>query len=256
MTFEYVTVDEAIARPGLRMVVVGGASVGWNEAAKGILHVKGIDWAAVRLDHASERLRQWAGQRSGPVAIYEREPPRSGWSEILMLAERIALEPRLVPDEPEERASMFGLAHELCGEWGLGWARRLQLIHAGLHGTGGFPEPIARYLGKKYGYSAAAAATCGPRVTQLLAMFAARLKAQREAGSRYYLGASLTALDIYGASFLNMFDSLPHERCPMDPSLRAAFDTRDAATEAALDPILLEHRAWMYEQHLAWPLHL
>ena len=32
----------------------------------------------------------------------------------------------------------------------------------------------------------------------------------------------------------------------MDAGMRAALETRDAATEAALDPILLEHRDMMY----------
>ena len=49
MTFQYVSVDEAIKRSGVRMVVVGGVPSPWGEAAKGILHVKNIAWAAVRL---------------------------------------------------------------------------------------------------------------------------------------------------------------------------------------------------------------
>ena len=71
MSFEYIDVDAAIARRGLRMVVVGGVPSPWGEAAKGILHVKGIEWAAVRLAYDSEPLKRWAGQRSGPVAVYD-----------------------------------------------------------------------------------------------------------------------------------------------------------------------------------------
>lgn len=41
--FEYVSVDEAIKRNGLRMVVVGDVPSPWGEAAKGILHIKGIE---------------------------------------------------------------------------------------------------------------------------------------------------------------------------------------------------------------------
>ena len=39
------------------MVVVGGVPSPWGEAAKGILHIKGIDWAAVRLVYDSEPLQ-------------------------------------------------------------------------------------------------------------------------------------------------------------------------------------------------------
>jgi hypothetical protein len=34
MTFQYVSVDEAIRRSGVRMVVVGGVPSPWGEAAK------------------------------------------------------------------------------------------------------------------------------------------------------------------------------------------------------------------------------
>src|SRR5262249_41629081 len=44
MPFEYVSVDEAMKRRGLRMVVVGDVPSPWSEAAKGILHIKGIEW--------------------------------------------------------------------------------------------------------------------------------------------------------------------------------------------------------------------
>jgi hypothetical protein len=63
----------------------------------------------------------------------------------------------------------------------------------------------------------------------------------------------ISALDIYSAAFLAMFAPLTHEQGPMDQSLRAAFETLDRATEAALDPVLLEHRTLMSERHLALP---
>ena len=67
--FEYVSVEEAIGRDGLRMVVVGGVPSVWGEAAKGLFHIEGIAWVAVRLVYDSEALLQWAGERSGPVAV-------------------------------------------------------------------------------------------------------------------------------------------------------------------------------------------
>lgn len=256
MTFEYVSVEDAIKRGGLRMVVVGGVPSPWGEAAKGILHIKGIEWVAVRLVYDSEPLKEWAGQRSGPVAIYEKERPRAGWDEILLLAERLAPTPSLLPRDPAERALAFGLAHETCDEAGLAWSRRLQLVHAGLQKAGGFPEPVAKYLAKKYGYSPQAGAAADERVAELVGMLAARLKAQRAAGSRYYVGGSLTAVDVYAATVMAMFSPLPPEQCAMEAGTRAAFLTLDAQTEAALDPILLQHRDMMYAEHLELPLSL
>ena len=256
MPFEYVSVDEAIARRGWRMVVVGGVPSPWGEAAKGILHIKGIDWTAVRLVYDSEPLKAWAGQRSGPIALYDDERPRAGWAEILLLAERLAPTPALLPGDAAERALTFGLAHEICGEDGLGWARRLQLIHAGLQGAGGFPPRVAAYLAKKYGHSPETGSAAGARVVALLEMLAARLKAQRTAGSRYYVGNALSAVDVYSATFMALLSPLPQSQCAMDASSRAAFETLDAATGAALDPMLLEHRDMMYREWLVLPLSL
>ena len=87
MTFEYIPVADAIKRPGLRMVVVNKVPSPWGEAAKGIFHVKHIDWAAVHLVYDDPALAAWAGQLTGPVAVYNNEAPRAGWEEILILAE-------------------------------------------------------------------------------------------------------------------------------------------------------------------------
>jgi glutathione S-transferase len=256
MPFAYVSVDEAINRPGLRMVVVGNVPSPWGEAAKGILHIKSIDWAAVRLTYDSEPLKQWAGERSGPVVVYDNERPRSRWDEILLLAERLAPSPALLPDDPAERALVFGLAHEICGEDGLGWSRRLQLVHAGLNNAGGFPERICKYLGKKYGYRPEVGGTAAARAADILRMLSARLKDQHQSGRRYYVGDTLTAVDIYSATFMAMFRPLADEHCKMDRSTRDAFDLRDSETEAALDPILLDHRDMIYAENLELPLSL
>jgi hypothetical protein len=72
---------------------------------------------------------------------------------------------------------MFGLAHEICGEDGLGWARRLQLIHAGAFG-----DRASQYLGRKYGYrDPAAGEAATARVVALL-----RLPALLEHRDRVY----------------------------------------------------------------------
>lgn len=256
MSFEYISVEDAVGRSGLRMVVVGGVPSPWGEAAKGILHIKRIEWAAVRLAYDSEPLKAWTGQRNGPVAIYNDERPRAGWADILLLAERLAPAPALLPADPAQRTWAFGLAHEICGEHGLGWARRLQLIHAGLNGAGGFEPRAAKYLAKRYGYSPQAGADADARVAQLLGLLASRLQAQQAAGSPYYLGNSLSAVDVYSATFMALLAPLPQAQCAMDPATRHAFETMDEPTRAALDPVLLAHRDMMYAQHLALPLSL
>ena len=256
MPVRYVDFEEARASRGLRMVVVSGVPSPWGEAAKGILHVKQIPWTAVRLDPASDAMADWTGERSGPVAMYEGEAPRSGWAEILLLAERLAPKPTLLPEDPTQRALAFGLSHEICGEMGLGWARRHAAVHAGLKGEGGFPAEVAGYLAHKYGYREEHGDRYGARVVSLLEMLSRQLRAQHESGHAYYLGKALTAVDLYSAAVMALFSPLPAEQCPMREAIRGAFEWIDDATAKALDPILLEHRDFVYARHLELPLSL
>ena len=256
MSFQYASVDDAIKSPGLRMVVVSKVPSPWGEAAKGIFHVKRLDFIAVQLVYDNEALKAWAGQLNGPVVVYNDEPPRSGWAEILMLAEQLAPNPALLPLEPQARGRAVLLAEKFCGRDGLGWNRRLQLVHAGMTNTGGFAGRVSNYLGGKYGYDPAHGAHYAPKVIGLLGELAGVLRAQRDAGQPYYLGDELSAVDIYSAAFMALLKPLPPEVCDMNAGIRAAFEWLDPATQAALDPILLEHRDMMYARHLELPLSL
>jgi glutathione S-transferase len=256
MSFEYVPVEQAMVARGVRMVVVGNVPSPWGEAAKGIFQIKRIPFTAVRLAYDNDALKRWAGQLTGPVVIYDDEAPRAGWAEILMLAERLAPAPALLPLEPNARGRALSIADKICSPGGLAWTRRLQSVHAGLTKAGGFSERIAGYLGRKYGYDPAHAASYGPRVRQLLGELSTTLHGQRAAGKPYYLGDVLTAADIYSATSMGIFKPLPDAQCRMDPGIRAALEQLDDETAAALDPVLLEHRDMMYSRHLELPLSL
>ena len=132
MPVEFVDFEAARDRAGLRMVVVPGVPSPWGEAAKGILHVKGIPWVAVKLDTRNRELVEWMGCESGPVVVYEQEAPRSGWAEILLLCERLAPEPALLPTDAADRALVMGLTHEICESLPRGYAElRGQLFRSG-----------------------------------------------------------------------------------------------------------------------------
>ena len=253
MPFEYISTEEAIASDGLRMVVVGNVPSPWGEAAKGIFHIKNIPWKAVRLVYDSAEFDAWAKDQTAPIAIYNNEAPRSGWREILEFAEHIAPQPSLIA---EDANAMFTLCNDLVGENGLGWARRLQLVDAGLKGQGGFLEPVAKYIGQKYGYTPETGAASSERTHELLGQIADRLIAQKALGSPYFFGHAPSAADIYCATVMALISPLPEAQCAMKPATRAAFSTLDDATKAALDPIILEHRDHMYAAHLELPLSL
>jgi glutathione S-transferase len=255
---EFVELEEARARDGLRMTVVIGVPSPWGEAAKGIWHVKKIPWVAVRMPPGENEVTRWTGSTSAPVAMYEDEPPRPRWDDLLHLAERLEPTPPLLPADPDERALCLGLAAEICGEMGLGWCRRLDGIARSFatDGAEGFALPIARYLAPKYGWRDGLGELARRRVIDVLGLLSRRLRAQQQRGSRYYFGGALSAVDVYSATFIAMFAPLPPEHCPMPDALRATFETMDDETRAALDPILVEHRDRVYAEHLELPLTL
>ena len=253
---DWIDVASACDLPGLRLVLSAGVPGPWGEAAKGLFHAKGIPFARVAQlpGGDNEALRAWTGRDDAPIAIWNDEKPRDGWSEIALLAERIAPAPRLIPDAVEERALVFGLGRELCGELGLGWCRRLMLVHQLKQAA---PElPITNYLVTRYGYDAAIAEAAPSRVAAILRAFAAQLAAQRERGRRHLVGDALSALDVWWASFAAMIEPLPPELCPMRPDTRAAYRVRDPIVREAIDSRLLEHRDFIYREYLELPVRL
>ncbi|MCG8614278.1 MAG: hypothetical protein MI864_27515, partial [Pseudomonadales bacterium] len=147
MSFEFTDLERAQSTNGLYMTVVPGIPSPWTEAAKGILHIKNMSWSAVRFDARDKAMRAWTQSRSAPTLMNEHDSPRSDWLEILQFAESHAPEPALLPEEPALQQQALELCKLICAESGLGWNRRLHGIHSGLTGEGGFPEPIATYLG-------------------------------------------------------------------------------------------------------------
>jgi glutathione S-transferase len=258
---EWIDVEKARDLPGLRLVLTAGVPGPWGEAAKGVFRVKGIPFARVRQDAGApnDALFAWTGHRNAPIAVYRDEAPRTGWVEILFLAERLAPAPSLIPADPAARALMFGLSHELMSEQGFGWNRRLLLLKQGMGDAEEPPEPLRPILGRmlgQYGYSRAAAEAALPRVVSILRMLSERLRTSKRAGHEYLMGAHLSALDIHWAAMAAMVDPLPAALCAMPEMMRASYAAKDPAIAEALDPALLAHRDMIYERHLELPVEL
>jgi len=250
---EYVEIEDAMDLPGLRLVLTAGVPGPWGESAKAIFHVKGIAYTPVRQQagEESEALLRWTGQNGAPAAMYERERPRTGWADILLLAERLAPLPRLVPSDPALRASMFGLSYELCGEEGLGWSRRLMIFDAFMRDK---PIDPSDRLAWKYGYSPAAADVAVERVRAITSLFAEKLREQRSRGSRFLVGAELTAVDLYWAAFATMLVPLPPEQCPIPEFMRPLYELSRHPSGLSCDPVLIEHRDFIVETYLPLPM--
>ncbi len=253
----FVDVDTARAASGPRLVVAGGLPSPWSEAAKGIFHVKGLPVLVLGYPRVDEALRAWTGAMNVPVLLTDDEPPRTGWAEILAFAERRGGSVSLIPTEPEARIRHHGLAHELCGEGGFGWCARLVMIDGGLTsgGSRSFSVPIAQYLAGKYSYEPEQVPAALARMREILALFDGVLARSRAAGHRYLLGAELTALDIYLATFLTHALPLADADCPqLLPRVRPGFAYLVEQIGADIPPPLIAHRKYVFETHLPWPI--
>ncbi len=242
---------------GLRVVFSPGLPQPWSEAAKGLLYLKKIPYVKVRQELFGENLPllKWTAQASAPVAVWNDEPPRSGWIEQLYLFERLAPEPRMIPNDFDQRVTMFGLAREICGECGYTWHRRHELVRK--H-TAAAPDEQTRATfqahGDKYGFTPELGVTAVDKLTEILRRLGSHLEEQRQRGSRYFIGDSLTALDVYWACHATTILPLPHELCPMPDNFRAAYTATNPQILAAVSPLLLAHRDFVYQRHLELPL--
>jgi len=249
---DFVSITAARELGGLRLVLLQGMPSPWGQAAKGIFELKKIPYTRVHrtADDPPDVLLDWTRQDSFPAAMYEAERPRTGWAEILFLAERLAPTPALIPRDPAERALMFGLSHEICGEMGLGWARRLGALAAAMANP---TDPMMKGLAQKYGSSPAEVKAAGQRVIDVLELLSAQL---RSAGKGFLVGSALSAVDIYWATFCNLVSPLPPEHLPLPDNIRAMFAARQPEVLAALDPALLAHRDRIYRDYLRLPVEL
>ena len=113
----YVDINAAIEADGLRIVIVKAMPSAWGVAAKAIIEFKSLECLCGYQLPMSDNpeLLTWSGTNSAPVVAWNDEPPLNRWDDILLLLERLAPEPRLVPENPAERIEVFGVGHEICG---------------------------------------------------------------------------------------------------------------------------------------------
>lgn len=250
---EYVDINQVIQADGLRIVLVQGFPSPWGQAAKAMMEYKDLGYLVgpQRGGRENPELVAWAGVNSAPVVAWNDEPPLNRWDDILLLLERLAPEKPLVPEDPAARVQLFGLAHEICGELGFGWNRRLDMVHAGMK-----PGQEPNLMGSKYGYNETDGPLAANRSIAFMAYLAETLKAQAERGSDFLLGQTVTAVDFYWAAFSNLVALQPPEECPLDPAVRPMFENVSPEAAAAVDPILIEHRDRIMRAYFKLPMEL
>ena len=258
---EYVEPEDAQHLPGLKLVLTTGVPGPWGESAKKVLEFKGIEYTPVAqyASRPNEALVAWTGIRNAPILIYEDEPPRTNFQDIVAFAERMKPEPRLIPEDPDERLLCFGISAEICGEGGFGWKRRhvMRGAHAARPADAppvGNPGLDRNTMARAYGGTEAEAEASPQYLATMLDAFAARLEAQKARGSRYFVGDRVTACDIHWACFSALLEPMPHELNPMPDWLRVSYSYLGPVLEHHKHQILLDHRDYLFSEHLGLPL--
>ena len=254
---EYLSVEDARSLPGLRLAVTAHVPGIWSEAAKGLFDAKKIPYVLVKQVVGGENraLKEWTAQTSGPVAVWNDERPRSSWLELIYLAEHLAPEPALIPANLEDRVLMFGLTNELAGDNGFGWNMRLISLHNAMGKTDAtdFQKSVVPTLAGKYGYDAARVAPARRQMIGTVTRLREQLARQNAAGRAFLVGDSLSALDIYWATFAGSIDPLPEDICAnMPPEMRAGYT--DPELRALAGPALFALRDRVYRDHLKLPM--
>jgi hypothetical protein len=249
---EYLTVEDARNRSGLRLVLTRGVPGPWSEAAKAIFKLRNVDYLPVQQMAGDENteLVDWTGHRNAPVAIYENEAPRVRWLELVDLAERLGSGASLLPESRDERIFMVGLINEIAGEGGMAWNARLLMFHAGIEAQG--PDAAKNPMYAEYQYDDNAIEASKNKIKDFLTYLAAHIKVQGDKKSPYLVGSQFTAADVYWAYFSNMLELLSPEVCPVPGGLRHIWGVLGKSVNG-YDSVLIEQRDNIFAKHLVLP---
>ena len=253
---EFISLDEAAAMTtGTRVTFVPGIPAMFSEALKNICYVKGVPLTRVLhprmgIDEATgndlqAKLFGLTAQTSLPTMLHDNERPRNVWIEQLALAEHIGAPDslKLIPDNFEQRAEVFGLCAIVLAEDGLVWNMRILT-----------DSP----LGRKYGYTDEASTAAPRKIAEVISLIDQRLATQTQRGSKYLVANELTAVDIYWATLSMSVLPPPPEIMPLtrqNQGMLKFFEANSRIPEiaAALTKRIEDHQRFVLMTHCECP---
>lgn len=248
---DYVSIEAAQAGTALALVVNAGVPGPWSESAKALFRHHQVPFVAVPQipAAANDALVAWTGHRNAPIAVYPGEAPMTRALELLQLAERLGSGPSLLPEARSARIQVTGWVQEIAGEAGFGWCARHLIFDTWARQMN--PETrAANPMFSAYGYDESRQESMLESAQMFLRDLADALTGR---STGYLVGDQLTAADLYWAYFSNLLAPLPNEVNPMQAASRAAYEIPGQML-AGYDPILLEHRDFIFFTHLQQPL--
>lgn len=256
---EYLSVAQARSMPGIKLALSAHMPGPWGEAVKQMLMLKGLDFVPVAQIPSQENaeLRAWTGCRNAPVLVTPDGACLHLWRDIIAWIDGQPSEPRVLPEGSADRLIALGLVNEIAGEGGFGWCRRLLTIEAmgALDGKVELGAPaVWREMVTSYRISAVGLGPARHRIADIFRLLAQRLHDQHRAGSRFFVGETLSVADIYWACFSLQVDPDVPLASPMNETIRTVYRLSHPELLAALDPILMAHRDHVLADHLRLPL--
>lgn len=252
---KYENIEKIKNADGLRIVIVKGMPSPWSQAARAIFNYKGLDYLVgpqVPGD-ANPELVEWSGHNSGPVVAFDSEPPIHRWLDILLLSERLAPEPSVFPKDLEERVSVVGLSHEVSGDLGIGWWSRVAMFHPAMSAPER-PDALLS-MAAKWGYSDERGKKAPREIAIRLNLLNEQLERNRSRGSQFFVGDTVSALDIHWAAMSILVSPLPETDMPTLPGYYPMFQICPSLPEVkeATTSALLAHRDQIFADHFAVP---
>ncbi len=248
---DYVSIEAAQAGTALALVVNAGVPGPWSESAKALFRHHQVPFLAVPQipAAANDALVAWTGHRNAPIAVYPGEAPMTRALELLQLAERLGSGPSLLPEARSARIQVTGWVQEIAGEAGFGWCARHLIFDTWARQMN--PETrAANPMFSAYGYDESRQESMLESAQMFLRDLADALTGR---STGYLVGDQLSAADLYWAYFSNLLAPLPNQVNPMQAASRAAYEIPGQML-AGYDPILLEHRDFIFFTHLQQPL--
>jgi glutathione S-transferase len=248
----YIELSNVANTPGLKLVLTKGMPGPWGELVKAILAVKNVSYTAVAQypGQSDAELKALSGQTSAPVML-DDDVCITDLKEIILTIEKNYPSPQLLPSDKIALAATWELIDLIAGSDGFAWNRRLMMFTPLMQLDP--PIEMIKTLALKYGYSEIGAQSASQKVLQVLGRIGALLNAQAKSQQVYIVGSCLTALDITWAVFSSMLLPLPEEVNAMPPGMRGSY-TLNSDLMIDVDSILIEHRDYIYKNHLTFPL--